>query len=92
MTNERHIHQEMQKIASLIGTARRLLSEGRSVDLSAVEGHVERLCDSVLCLPTETARGLSPALQVLIETLDELGQELSSHHAAPVCDPPPRRS
>lgn len=41
------IAQEADKIEQLIGTARRLLAEQRLVDLSALEGRVQTLCEAV---------------------------------------------
>lgn len=76
------IRLDLEKAASVIATGRRLLSQGRTLDLSAFEGKVAAACEAVSSLPKEEARPLLPALESLLAALDQLEQDLKSQYAA----------
>lgn len=68
---------EIEKVHAVLSTARRLTTEGRSVDLGAVDARVRTLCETVDGLPKSQSRALSPALSALLGEFDSLSQELS---------------
>jgi hypothetical protein len=68
---------EIEKVHAVLSTARRLTQDGRTVDLSAVEDRIRRLCDAVEGLPKTQGRALAPALTALMAEFDALAQDLS---------------
>lgn len=74
------LRDEVQKVASMVGTARRLLATGTMVDLSALEGKVAGLCAAVDGLPRDEGRTLVPSLDALMGSLDRLAADLEAHH------------
>jgi len=72
------LREEMVKIDSLIATARRLLDEGRIVDLKALEDRTRFVCESALQLPAAEAKPLAPALEALMTALDNLTAALTA--------------
>lgn len=73
---------EMQKVGSLVGTARRLLDAGTMVDLSALEGKVRLICDGTTAIARADAQRLRPDLERLIDDLDQLADLLKRRRAA----------
>ena len=76
------IKDELEKTASLITGARRLMAEGRSVDLSALEDRVRTIADAVQKAPADVQDTYKEHLGVLIEILDALENDLESQHKA----------
>ncbi len=71
---------EVDKVTSLVATARRLLAEQKMVDLSALEGKVRELCDAIRRAPPgETAAGKA-SLTAILEDLDRLAAELTAQN------------
>jgi hypothetical protein len=68
---------EIEKVHAVLSTARRLTHDGRSIDLSAVDDRIRRLCDTVEGLPKTQGRALAPALTALMAEFDALAQDLS---------------
>lgn len=79
------VREELDKAASLVVTARRLLATGTMVDLSALEGKVRAICDQVAAMTREDGRPLKAALESLIGDLERL--ENAIHERV---DPPGR--
>ncbi len=71
---------ELSKIESLIEGAHRLVTEGRLIDLSALEGKVQSVCEGVLGLQGPEARATIHRLQGLLDTLDGLSMSLQSRY------------
>lgn len=69
---------ELQKVESLISGAHRLVTEGRLIDLSALDGKVRGLCESVLQLQGPEARAMVSKLQMLLGSLDGLSAALQT--------------
>ncbi|MBF0334289.1 MAG: hypothetical protein HQL40_11690 [Alphaproteobacteria bacterium] len=67
---------EMRKTASLVDTARRLVADGKIVDLAALEGKARMIADGAGRLPRDEGRTLLPGLEALVEGLDRLAEEL----------------
>lgn len=79
---EKIIREELEKAASLISGARRLMAEGRSVDLSALEDRVRTIAAAVQDAPGEIQDAYKEHLGVLVEILDALEADLQSQHKA----------
>ncbi|MBL6927591.1 MAG: hypothetical protein ISR44_00335 [Rhodospirillales bacterium] len=73
---------EMAKVASVIATARRMLEEGKMIDLSALSGKVEALCAQGISAPREEREAVARALEELVEALDGLAQDLKTQFKA----------
>src|SRR5688500_6130078 len=72
-----NVKAELMKVDSLIGTAIRLLSEGRVVELTALEARTRQVCDAALALPADDRKGLVPAMEALLAGLDTLTGNLN---------------
>jgi len=68
--------QELEKVSSLVLTARRLLSTGALVDLAAIRQRVLTVCSSVEGMSREDAQSLREELAALVDRLDHLGIDL----------------
>lgn len=73
---------DLDQVASFVAAARRLLGEGRRVDLSALEGMVRDLCSGIADAPIAEARPLVPELNALLAALELLEADLAARHAA----------
>lgn len=71
-----HLREELDKAASLVQTARRLLSTGTMVDLSALEGKVRFICEQLAAMEREEGRPLLPVMETLIGDLDRLAEDI----------------
>lgn len=80
-TDKDTIREELEKAASLISGARRLMAEGRHVDLSAMEERVRAITQAIAAAP-EVASAYKEHLQTLVGALDILEQDLQTHHKA----------
>jgi hypothetical protein len=74
------VRQELEKAATLVGTARRLLATGTEVDLAALEGRVKFVCGAVLGLDRTEGATFRPGLEALVEDLDRLAAALTQRH------------
>lgn len=74
------VRQELEKAATLVGTARRLLATGTEVDLAALEGRVKFVCGAVLGLDRAEGATFRPGLEALVEDLDRLAAALTQRH------------
>lgn len=87
MTTASRISEDLDKAASMVLTARRLLATGTTVDLGALEGKVRSICERLAAMPREDGRGLVPAMEALIADLDLLAEAVRDRVDPP---PPPR--
>ena len=76
------IREELEKTASLIAGARRLMAEGRSVDLTALEDRVRTIAATVQNAPGEVQEACREHLGILVDILDALESDLESQHKA----------
>ncbi|KIL97301.1 hypothetical protein CCC_00362 [Paramagnetospirillum magnetotacticum MS-1] len=74
------LRQELEKAATLVGTARRLLATGTEVDLAALEGRVRYVCGAVLGLERKEGEAFRPGLEALVADLDLLAHALTQRH------------
>ncbi len=80
MTNSvasEHALSEIEKVHAVLSTARRMTNDGRSIDLSAVDDRIKRLCETIEALPAAQGRTLAPALAALLTEFDSLAQDLN---------------
>lgn len=68
--------EELAKVASLIGTAERLLAGGRLVELSAVEARVRDVCARVERMERDDGARLRDSIEGLIAMLGRLDGEV----------------
>ncbi len=78
------LREELDKAASLVLTARRLLGTGTMVDLSALEGKVRFICEQLAGMDRDCGRPLLPVMEALIGDLDSLAQAIQDR-----TEPPP---
>lgn len=76
------VASEMGKVASVITTARRMLADGKMVDITSLEGKVEELCKTAKLLPPEERFQVAQAMAHLIQQLDDLATDLQEQYAA----------
>jgi hypothetical protein len=84
MNTAAQVREELDKAASLVLTARRLLATGTMVDLSALEGKVRFICEQLAGMDRESGRPLLPVMETLIGDLDNLAQAIHER-----VEPPP---
>lgn len=79
MTTTPEIQAEIEKAASLVAAARRLLATGTMVDLSALEGKVRLICDGAAEIGPDCGPALLPGMETLMGELDRLARSLEDH-------------
>lgn len=79
---EARIREELEKAASLISGARRLMTEGRTVELGALEERMRAVSQAVRAAPDDVAQGYKEHLNALMEALDALEADLENQHQA----------
>lgn len=76
------ILEEVDKVESVITTARRLLADGKMVDLTALEGKVGTLCERIVDADLSDSDDVGVALRAVLEKLEQLGDELVNPHGS----------
>ncbi len=71
---------EIEKVASLIAAARRLLAENKMVDLGALEGKVNELRAAIDGAAPADLDAVKAVLSTVVAGLDELEAELTAQH------------
>lgn len=77
------ISEELEKAASMVMTARRLLATGTMVDLSALEGKVRGICDALAGMARDDGRALLPVMERLLRDLDRLAEAITERMEPP---------
>ena len=72
--------KDLQKAASLVGTAQRMAREGKVVDLSALEGHITHLCEKAPVLDDAAHAEIRPLMLALSDDLDRLYKDIAIQH------------
>jgi hypothetical protein len=80
MSGADRVRQELEKAASLVETARRLLATGTMVDLAALEGKVRKICRGTIDLGREDGQSLRPDMEALIANLDLLAEAIRERY------------
>lgn len=88
MTAAAQVREELDKAASLVVAARRLLATGTMVDLSALEGKVRFICEQLAAMGREDGRPLVPVMETLIGDLDRLAEAITERVDPPLAPPP----
>lgn len=78
------VAEELEKAASMVTTARRLLATGTMVDLSALEGKVRSICDALAGMSREDSCALLPVMERLLRDLDRLAEAITERMEPPV--------
>jgi hypothetical protein len=73
---------EITKLSSFLETAQKLIHQGTSVEISALEVKVSNLCADLERLPPNEARGLVPSVENLLVSIDRLEKDLDMQHDA----------
>lgn len=76
------IREDLEKAASLITGARRLMAEGRHVNLNAVEERVRIITETVQAAPPDVAVAFKEHLEALLDAVDAVERDLEAHHEA----------
>ncbi|NQV46471.1 MAG: hypothetical protein HQ504_01690 [Rhodospirillaceae bacterium] len=79
-TDLAEILDEIDKVDSVIATARRLLAEGKMVDLSALEGKVKGLCKKIESMAPGDISVIDAAVVATRHNLDLLENELTAQN------------
>lgn len=74
------VARQLDQVQSIVGTARRLLAQGNTVDLSKLEARVEALCKQATELPAGSADAIRPKMVALIDELNTLSQEMKEQY------------
>lgn len=74
------VREELEKAASLVAAARRLLATGTMVDLSALEGKVRFVCETLAAMGREEGQSFRPGMEALIADLDKLAEAIRDRY------------
>jgi hypothetical protein len=77
-TTPDEIMKEAQKISSLIATARRLMADNNSVDLSNLEHKISALCKKAEIADLSQATDVQGVLIAIVEDLNRLDDEVTA--------------
>lgn len=72
--------EEAGKVSSVIATARRLVAEGKSVDLSNLESKIAALCENAKAAELEQSSDVQDALSAILGDLNLLEDEVAAHY------------
>ncbi len=70
--------EETSKVASVVIIARRLIGEGKTVDLSNLEGKVRDLCEHAEAAGDAYTPEVEEAFNAIIQDLNKLNEEMSA--------------
>ena len=80
--NAGQLKRRIAEASATVITARQAVEEGKTVDLSALEAHVNDTCRAIDGLPGDEGRTLQPAMLALTDDLNQLTDSLSREHDA----------
>lgn len=70
------VREELEKAASLVTAARRLLATGTMVDLSALEGKIRFICETLGEMGRDDGQPFRPGMEALMDDLDRLAEAI----------------
>ena len=76
--NKGKILKEAEKITSLIATARCLMSQNKSIDLSKLEQKVSSLCKKAEITDLKQSKEVQGILSTIVEDLNRLDNEITT--------------
>ena len=68
--------QAVDALAGRLDAARQAMSTGASVDLADLDQEAQALCERLVALPPDIARGFQPSLLALIDDLEQLSRQI----------------
>ncbi len=74
--------QALANITAFAETARKLLQEGKAVELAPLEERVDRFCRMLGAVPTAEREALRPTFLGLIDEISRLERDLREGHAS----------
>lgn len=74
------VHEEVRKVTSLINAARRLLAEGKMVDLAGLQRNVDILCQTLRHAPPKESQAAQESVASLLDGLDTLAEALTAQY------------
>ena len=77
-TTPDEIMEEAEKVSSLIATARRLMADNKSVDLSNLEVKISALCQKAEMTDLSQAADVKGVLMAIVEDLNTLDNEIAA--------------
>ena len=72
------IRKEAEKVSSLIATARRLMGENKSIDLSKLEHKISVLCKKAETTNLRQTDDIQGMLNAIVKDLNSLNDEITS--------------
>lgn len=72
MTADQQVREELEKAATMVSAARRLLATGTMVDLAALEGKVRFICETITTMDRDEGQIMLPVMEGLLADLDGL--------------------
>lgn len=89
---EATFEENIEKVRTLLATARRLMGEGRFVDLAQIEVKVESLCAQARTLTEERRPAAAEILQDLLGEIDATQSDLETQFGAALSERPHREA
>ncbi len=74
------MQREIEKVSGMVSSARCMLTEGKPVDLVALEKEVDDLCQAIHKNTPQNSRTVRQALAAIVNDLDILEHELTEQH------------
>ncbi len=74
------VQEEVRKVTSLINATRRLLAEGKMVDLAGLQRNVDTLCQTLRKAPLEESQAAKETVASLLDGLDTLAEALTAQY------------
>lgn len=74
------VRADLDEANTAVGAAKTLLKEGKVIDLSGLETHVETLCTDIGALPPEDRTTLKNSLVALIDELNRLADDIETNN------------
>lgn len=80
MKDIQEVRQSIDRAATVVSTAHAMITDGKTVDLSGLDGDIAALCAEVTALPREQRLSLKMPLLGLIDGLDRLVDSIRMQH------------
>lgn len=76
----RDIKNKIEQVLSFVETAERLIYDGKMVDIAALQGHINHLCQDIQKRPQAEARTYLTDLNTLFEAVERLEKDINLQH------------
>jgi hypothetical protein len=74
------VYEEVRKVTGLINASRRLLAEGKMVDLAGLQRNVDMLCQTLRQAPPKDSKAARKTVASLLDGLDTLADALTAQY------------